>query len=66
MSENRQNICQILSKKKWVILSVISVLAVAGIAVGLTLHFTAPKNGGETDALPTISTIAKTTTGGIF
>ena len=40
---NRQEIFRKLADKKWVMLFVISLLAICGIAVGLSIHFTAPQ-----------------------
>ena len=64
-------ICQKLAKKKWVILVMVTFLAICGIAVGLSIHFTAPKTSSIATAqfvAPTASmmvTLEMTTSKGI-
>ena len=56
-----------LAKKKWVILLIISLLAIVGIAVGLTMHFTVPEPTttlglSSTSIAPTASSMTKSMT----
>ena len=54
---HRHVICQKLLEKKWVIISVVLLLPICGIALGLSIHFTAP----QPPELNTTLSIASTT-----
>ena len=61
----RQVVCRKFTKKKWVILLVIALLAISGIAVGLSVHFTSPSpesTASFKEELITTTTVVSMTT----
>ena len=74
--ETHRKIILRLTKQKWVILLVITLLAIVGIAVGLSVHFTTTESPSTTtlgtsttlSIVPTASSmvVSTTTTSGIF
>ena len=65
--ETHREIILRLAKKKWVILLVISLLAIVGIAIGLSVHFTVPEptttlDLSSTSIAPTASSMTKSMT----